>query len=520
MTAVDDSLRSTSIALPGIFSPVAAPRSDVAVPRTVVTPRSTPTLERRRRWEKMYRTRLAITDVVIVFAVTALTTVGQLQLLAPDLLAADPAILARVPLVSALTWLIVLGLFHTRSADIIGSGSTEYKRVAHATGLAFGILAIAFVLFQWQGIRVQLLFALPVGLVALLAGRWAWRKWLLGQRRFGNYISRALVVGHREDVEYVIDTLQRNHLAGYMVVGATLEDDDNDAAAVTVGGITYDNVGTANTVAKVANVLSADTIIVASKPDNDPDYIKQLSWQLEGTAAEMVLSSRLADVAGPRISLRQVEGLPLIRVAIPTFAGGQHVLKRALDILVAGFAILMLSPLLPVLAILIKTDSRGPVFFRQERIGRDGTIFRMVKFRSMGTDAEARLADLQAENQGSGLLFKMKSDPRVTRVGRVLRKYSLDELPQFWNVLVGDMSVVGPRPPLPKEVSEYDGTVFRRLYIKPGITGLWQVSGRSDLSWDESVGLDLRYVENWSVMNDLMIMWRTAKVMIQPSGAY
>jgi exopolysaccharide biosynthesis polyprenyl glycosylphosphotransferase len=196
------------------------------------------------------------------------------------------------------------------------------------------------------------------------------------------------------------------------------------------------------------------------------------------------------------------------------------VLKRALDVVVSGVALIPIGLILPLLALLIKIDSPGPVFFRQERVGRDGQRFQMVKLRSMSTDAEQRLAALKAANEGSGLLFKMKDDPRVTRVGRVLRKLSLDELPQFWNVLIGDMSVVGPRPPLPSEVTAYDGTVYRRLYIKPGITGLWQVSGRSDLSWEESVRLDLRYVENWSVVNDLQIMWRTAKVMVRPQGAY
>jgi lipopolysaccharide/colanic/teichoic acid biosynthesis glycosyltransferase len=160
------------------------------------------------------------------------------------------------------------------------------------------------------------------------------------------------------------------------------------------------------------------------------------------------------------------------------------------------------------------------VFFSQQRVGRDGRVFTMFKFRTMAVDAEQRLSELRERNEGSGPLFKMKQDPRVTRVGRVLRKLSLDELPQFWNVLRGDMSVVGPRPPLPAEVTAYDGTVVRRLYVKPGITGLWQVSGRSDLSWDESVRLDLSYVENWSLMNDLQIMWRTARVMVHREGAY
>lgn len=533
MTSVDDSATSSPTPTPTFapvsaasasftasaseFAPKAAPRTTEGVPRTVVTPRATPTLERRRMWERRYSKRLWITDTAIVVLATVLTSFVQMQVLAPTLLAQDPWILTRIPIVAAATWLIVLAAFHTRDPRNAGSGATEYKRVAHASGLAFGILAIAFVIFQWQGIRMQLIIALPAGLLALLIGRWSWRRWLLRKRRFGHYVSRAVVVGSPDEVEYVIRTLHHDVRQGYVVVGTTLDVPQDE---LRVDGQRFAVVGTMNTAAQAASELGADAIIVASRPDGDPDFIKRLSWQLEGTAAELVLSSRLADVAGPRISLRQVDGLPLIHVKIPTFEGGQHVLKRALDIAVAVIALIPIAVLTPILALAIRFDSPGPVFFRQLRVGRDGRTFRMVKFRSMKTTAEQELAALLDSNEGSGPLFKLKSDPRVTRVGRVLRKFSLDELPQFWNVLTGEMSVVGPRPPLPSEVTAYDGTVFRRLYINPGITGLWQVSGRSDLSWEESVRLDLRYVENWSVMSDLMIMWRTAKVMLQPHGAY
>jgi exopolysaccharide biosynthesis polyprenyl glycosylphosphotransferase len=196
------------------------------------------------------------------------------------------------------------------------------------------------------------------------------------------------------------------------------------------------------------------------------------------------------------------------------------VLKRAFDFFVSGIALLILSPLFLVIALFVKLDDRGPALFSQERVGRNGETFRMYKFRSMVVDAEARLAKLQAKSDGNGLLFKMKNDPRVTRIGHILRKYSLDELPQLFNVFLGDMSLVGPRPPLPAEVEGYENHVHRRLYIKPGLTGMWQVNGRSDLSWEESVRLDLYYVENWSLTGDLVIMWRTVKVLTHPVGAY
>jgi len=200
--------------------------------------------------------------------------------------------------------------------------------------------------------------------------------------------------------------------------------------------------------------------------------------------------------------------------------GTKHALKRALDVALSGLALMVLAPVFLVLAVLVRLDSPGGAFFSQQRVGRNGEKFTMHKFRSMTTTAESDVARLAAQNEGAGVLFKMKDDPRVTRVGRVIRKYSLDELPQLWNVFVGDMSLVGPRPPLPREVAAYENHVHRRLFIKPGLTGMWQVGGRSDLDWDESVRLDLYYVENWSLTGDIIILWRTARVLLNPVGAY
>jgi exopolysaccharide biosynthesis polyprenyl glycosylphosphotransferase len=482
-----------------------------------VGPRATPALERRLTWERAYRTRLAVTDSIVVVAAACAASLLQLSALPAGAFAQDPWILTRIPLATAAVWLLMLAAFQTREPRITGAGSSEYKRVAHATGLAFGIVAIAFILFQWQGLRSQLVIALPLGLLALIVARWRWRRWLVAQRRTGQYVSRALVIGRRADVEHVIGTLERDGQLGFHVVGTALDGDS--AAELVVSARTYRTFGTPDTAAQVARELGADTIIVASHLEN-PDLIRRLGWQLEGTAADLVLSSQLTDVAGPRISLRQVVGLPLISVRIPSFDGARHAYKRALDIIVAGLALIPIALVTPLVALLIKLDSPGGVFFHQRRVGQDGREFDILKFRTMRTTAEDELSVLAADSDGAGPLFKLRKDPRVTRVGAVLRKYSLDELPQFFNVLRGDMSVVGPRPPLPSEVGAYDEPVFRRLYIKPGITGLWQVSGRSDLSWEESVRLDLHYVENWSVMTDLMIIVRTAKVMLRGTGAY
>jgi exopolysaccharide biosynthesis polyprenyl glycosylphosphotransferase len=282
----------------------------------------------------------------------------------------------------------------------------------------------------------------------------------------------------------------------------------------------YPVIGSIRFTAAYGREAGADTIVVASTPDDDRDFVRRLGWELEGSAAELVLCNRLTDVAGPRLSLRPLDGLPLVQVKIPEFEGGIHAIKRGMDVVLSLLALLPIALIAPFVAVAIKLDSRGPVLFHQLRVGRDGRQFSMLKFRTMVVDAEERRAELLAQNDGAGPLFKVKRDPRVTRVGAILRRFSIDELPQFVNVLRGDMSIVGPRPPLPNEVTSYDGSVYRRLYIKPGITGLWQISGRSDLTWADSVRLDLRYVENWSIATDVMIMWRTAKVMMAPKGAY
>jgi exopolysaccharide biosynthesis polyprenyl glycosylphosphotransferase len=425
-----------------------------------------------------------------------------------------PSVVIPITTATLVVWLAGLALFGSREPRVMGAGSSEYKRVANATGVAFGLLAVGFEIAQWDGLRMQMIIALPAGVLALLVARWRWRAWLRMRRRLGEYASATLIAGKRRDVDYVMRQLA---LAdnGYSVIALALSDEDvaSDPGRVFA-------VRTADDIARVAREVGADTLVVASVPDDDPDFSRSLAWQLEGTAAELIMSSRLADVAGPRISLSPIEGLPLIHVKIPVFEGAAHTLKRLLDLVVSTAACAVVALVTPVIALAIRLDSPGPVFFRQQRVGRDGREFTMLKFRSMTDAAEQELAELLPSNDGAGPLFKLRSDPRVTRVGRFLRRYSLDELPQFFNVLRGDMSISGPRPPLPSEVRNYEGRVFRRLYIKPGITGLWQVSGRSDLSWEDSVALDLRYVENWSVTLDLMIMWRTVKVMLRPVGAY
>lgn len=484
---------------------------EVSSPPLGVSPKSSPTLERRRRWERQFRWCLRASDHAIIIG-----AVGVAALLQATIASVNPrSALAAGMLV--LLWSFFLAGMRSRENQCLGSGAVEYQRVAHATGLAFGAVAVWALFVGWVGDRVLLFGALPLGLVGLLVSRWAWRRWLRRQRSDGEYCSRVLVVGTQRDVAYVVTALGAED-SGFHVVGAILTEADMKSVATSQARKpVHDSI---DKVREAAAAIEADTIVVATKPAGNPDFIRELSWQLEGTAANLLLSNQVTDVVGPRISFRPVDGLPMVQIKIPSYEGGHYFLKRGLDITVATCALVMIALAMPFIAIAIKLDSRGPVFFSQSRVGKDGERFRMFKFRSMTQDAEQHLVDLQHHNEGSGSLFKMRNDPRVTNVGRWIRKLSIDELPQFWNVLRGDMSVVGPRPPLPAEVTSYDGEVVRRLYVKPGITGPWQVGGRSDLSWEESVRLDLSYVENWSVMNDLQLIWRTARVALHGAGAY
>jgi exopolysaccharide biosynthesis polyprenyl glycosylphosphotransferase len=274
------------------------------------------------------------------------------------------------------------------------------------------------------------------------------------------------------------------------------------------------------TVLRAVDELRVDVVAVASHPDLSGHALRRLAWSLEERGVDLVVSPGIVEVAGPRLSIRPVAGLSLLHLERPANRGGKMLVKAGLDRLFGTALFLAFGPLLAVLAVAVRRSSPGPVLFRQIRIGADGRPFQMLKFRSMVVDAEARLRDLARHDEGNGVLFKMRQDPRVTRVGAVLRRFSLDELPQLWNVVRGDMSLVGPRPPLPQEVIGYSDDATRRLRVRPGMTGLWQVSGRSDLSWEESLRLDLRYVDNWSLALDATILWRTLRAVIGRSGAY
>jgi exopolysaccharide biosynthesis polyprenyl glycosylphosphotransferase len=487
---------------------VPAPREPVvtAVPDGAVAaaPR------RRSRWTRRYVAALVAADAVVA-AITAAAVVAA---------GAAGGGTTAVRLVAALgmvvLWTAVLAASGAHAERLIGTGSDEFRRVARAGVLI--LAAVGFVSYA-AGLtlsRAVVVFAVPAMVAATLLVRLAARRFLTALRHRGLCSKRVVVVGRGGAAMSLVDRIQKERFAGLEAVAVCVTAADR----ARVAGATELPVGELDEVLEMARRTGADTIAVTSASETAAQYLRELSWQLEGTGLELLVAPGLMEVAGPRLHIRPFEGLPLLSVEEPQFEGWRRVVKGAVDRAAALAGLLLLLPVLLLIALAVKVSSPGPVFYRQERIGRGGQRFTMIKFRSMVVDAEARLAELALVNESDGLLFKMRSDPRVTPVGKWLRRLSLDELPQLLNVLGGSMSLVGPRPPLPGEVARYDRSVSRRLLVKPGLTGLWQISGRSDLPWEEAVRLDLRYVENWSLAMDLLILWKTGRAVLGSTGAY
>lgn len=472
-------------------------------------------------WARHFARRLAVTDLLIVAWAVLGAQVARFGL--PDAFFVDEAFLAGDLTLSYTTvsvalialWSASLAIADTRSSRLVGVGTTEYRRVIHSSVTLFGLVAIAALLLRVDLARSYILLAFPLGVLGLLVGRWMWRRWLMAQRAQGSHVSRAVLVGSLASVVAIATELSRSTSAGYLVVGTCIPGwEGGDVPRLGVP-----NIGGLEELPDLIRPLGADTVIVTSGDDLHPSRIRRLSWALEPGRQHLVVAPSLTDIAGPRIHFRPVAGLPLVHIETPRYDGAKAFLKRAFDIVASAALLLVSAPLLAVLALVIRLSSDGPVLYRSERIGYRGKPFRMLKFRSMRVGAEHELADLLGQQGTAGTpLFKISNDPRVTPIGRVIRKYSLDELPQLFNVLVGQMSIVGPRPQVAAEVALYDADAARRLLLKPGMSGLWQVSGRSSLSWEDSIRLDLYYVENWSLTADLVILWRTFRAVVVPAG--
>ncbi|NIL56452.1 sugar transferase [Salinispora arenicola] len=480
-------------------------------------PRSAWARSRRRvsRWHRPYTAILVLLDfAAAAFAsFTAIRAFDQARAGFYD----DPTWFYTVACVLLpLGWVAILWFNGSYDRRYLGLGPDEFKRVLRA-GVAV-CATVSFLAFATKTdlsrytVGTALLLALLLILLVRILARFVLH---VIRRNVGRAGHRMVLVGTLPECLEVYRQVTRSPAAGLVPVAIHI----TDGYAAARGMETPVPVYTGRDILALVREVGGDTIAVCGSASAEPGELRRMAWQLEGSGVDLAVAPQLTDIAGPRVHIRPIEGLPLLHVEEPTLSGPALLAKNLLDRMAAGLGLLMLLPMFLAIAVAIRISDPGPVFFRQPRVGHEGRTFRVWKFRTMYVDAEERLASLVDQNETDGMLFKMKQDPRVFPVGRFLRASSLDELPQLINVLKGEMSLVGPRP-LPADDGDFLGDVRRRLLVKPGITGLWQVSGRSDLSWDEAVRLDLYYVDNWSLAYDLSILWRTVGVVLARKGAY
>lgn len=484
-------------ALPGHPETLGVRRLE-AVPRRLQVARTT-------RAETRYVRQLRVLDVGVAVAAGSVSYAVRFD-----------ASMRLIPLVLSLAfplcWAGLLAGRRTYEPRFLQVGSEEFRRVIEAGLLLAVLAALVSYSLRIELARGYLLLLVVSATVGTLGAHLLMRKHLHRQRAAGRgWMRRTVVAGHEDAVAHVVGELRRTRWHGYEVVGVCVDNPGRFDVPVTPG---LDQVVAAAAEGK------ADAVIVLACRHMEATTIRRLGWQLEGTGAQLLVAPGLVDVARQRTTICLVGALPLLHVAHAELNGARRFAKTVFDRTAAALALLVLAVPLLLLMLMIRLESPGPAIFRQERVGRGDRRFVMLKLRTMARDAESRRGDLDAHNESDAVLFKLRADPRVTRLGRWLRRYSVDELPQLVNVLLGQMSLVGPRPPLACEVQQYEEDVRRRLAVKPGMTGLWQVSGRSDLPWDEAVRLDLHYVENWSLMLDLSILWRTTRAVLTRVGAY
>ena len=421
-------------------------------------------------------------------------------------------------LVTVLVWLVCLRQCGAYGVRNFGIDVIDYRNVLHGSLVAIGLTGAGVFLFDVPVSRGYFLLTYVVGIPALLLGRWIGRHLLFALHRHRRVRRSVVVAGDAAHVADIIRVFKRERWLGYDVVGVLTP---NVMACSQFPGIPA--VGAPENALDVARTTDVSTIVFAEGSFPRSHMFNRLAAKLEAEKVELIVVPALSDIAAQRMTMRPVAGMPLMYIDKPSTHSHNQITKRAFDIVCSSLLILVSLPVIGITALAIKREDGGPILFKQQRIGIGGRPFECYKVRSMVTNAAEIKKQLIAQNQNESdgdVLFKMKEDPRITRVGRFIRRFSIDELPQFFNVFKGDMSLVGPRPALKSEVDKYEQHVRRRLDVRPGITGLWQVSGRSDLSWEDTVRLDLYYVDNWSLIQDFSILVKTFKAVFSSSGAY
>lgn len=416
-------------------------------------------------------------------------------------------------------WLAAIALFGGYATRLFASGTQMFRNLMRASAVAAGVVGVGVYLTGIELSRAFFVALFAIGPVLLMAGRYAARK-VLGQlRRRGRLRVGVVAVGPLSHVDHITRIFRRESWLGYEMIGAVSP--VGDPRLESELGVPV--LGHEGDVESILATADPSVLLFTVGATGTAEEFRRTGWALEDSNIDVIVAPAMTEIASDRVELRPVAGLPLVHMERPRARDSLRWTKRAFDVVAAGLGLLLISPVLAAIALVIKLHDGGPVLFTQERVGRNGEVFSFLKFRSMVTNAEEVLAEIrerETQDKGNAVMFKMKDDPRITTPGRFLRRYSCDELPQLINVLKGDMSLVGPRPALVHEVSAYDEDARRRLSVRPGITGLWQVSGRSELSWEETVRLDLYYVDNWSFLQDLQILVRTVKAVLASDGAY
>jgi exopolysaccharide biosynthesis polyprenyl glycosylphosphotransferase len=473
-------------------------------------------LSERSRSVRLLQLGIAGGDLLVITLAMVLAAVGRTSL---DLFSAASdvnAVAQSVGIWIIAGWMVANVCTGSYTSTYLGVGTVEYARVCSAAGLTAGAIGIVSYLTKFNLSRGFFVLLFGIGLPLLLLWRWYARRLVHRAHARGHLLTRVLISGSPARVDDVAAVLNRESWLGYRIVGALTpqaEPTGNTPSGVPV-------VGNTSQTADSVIAEKADLVVFTEGAFPSAVDFRRIAWDLEGHHVQMAVVPSLSDISSGRIAMRPVGGLPLVHVEQPQSLGASRSFKRAFDLVGASILLLLASPLMLAVAVAVKLHDGGPILFKQTRVGRDGRLFECLKFRSMVVDAEARLSGVTHLNDTDGVLFKVQRDPRITRVGHLIRRFSIDELPQLLNVINGEMSLVGPRPALPSEVRRYAPDVQRRLHVRPGMTGLWQVSGRSDLSWDDTVRLDLYYVDNWSIVQDLSIMAKTLEAVLRSRGAY
>lgn len=473
-------------------------------------------------WRRRHARALLVGDLIVLAVAIGTAQVVRFGVSPDRQVSGLGTSYAVLGVVMAAAWWLSLQVHQARSARVVGHGWEEYRRVVVATFRVFAVLAMISVALKMDASRLYLATAFPLGLVGLLVERKLARVSLHRARAQGEAASKVLVVGGERAAAELATWFAKHKTAGYEVCGVWVPDESQPLAAIT--GEAPRGVPVMSSSVDLVEALArsgATTVVVTDTEHLGHESLRDLAWQLEGSNIDLILSPNVLNVSSSRLFLQDISGMPMLHVSEPQYAGAARLSKRVFDVVGASLLIVAAAPLFLATAAAVKLSSPGAVFYRQERVGRNGERFGMIKFRSMRSDADSQLADLlAAEGKSLAELPKLAKDPRVTPVGSFIRRYSIDELPQLLNVVKGDMSLVGPRPQRDFEVAQYDQLAHRRLTVRPGMTGLWQVSGRSDLAYAEAISLDVHYVENWSMTADLTILWRTAKAVLGSDGAY